>query len=202
MQGPVLRPLGRLLPLMPETPKKDEWGEKHCHGWSGDASQSPLYVTDCHILLLRDAIAPAVVIEPTDEPWRGKYATEANIEEIWKRAETRNDGAADFIGVAEFRQLGDQVAFLRDPQRRVMAVGAYLLAFGLYAVGPDALTIDAAPIEATCLPRGQSPWFDTPLALRRERKLVGLLMPMRLSPDDYPHCDLAGEPIPLSEAFG
>lgn len=196
-----LQLLGRTLPPMPEAGEIDEeCGEKFYRGFSGNISQSDRWVTDGHILLAADAIDPEIAIERDEDNYGGKYATAARIAKVWASAESRVDVAADFIGVAGYYERG-AVAFLRDTQGRVMIVNAYLLAFGVWAAHPDELTVDAAQIEATCLRRGQEPWFNTPLALRRDEKLVGLVMPMKLGADDYAHCDLRGEPINLSKVF-
>lgn len=190
----ALQPLRRKLPEIPGVPEIDEDGETIYPGFNGDCSQSPLYVTDGHILLLASAIDPTVTIARDEDRWAAKHATEAGIGDVWKPAETRNDLIADFIGVCGYpaRPWIDEreVAFLRDPLGRVMAVNAHLLAFGVRAVHPDVLTVSAAPIGR---------WFDSPLALRRDGKLVGLLMPMRLDADDFMQYDLHGEPVDLTD---
>ena len=188
----VLQPLCRELPEMPESPMVDEDGEELYRGFNGDISQSPLYVTDGHILLLASAIDPAFVITRNDDHYARKYATEEKIGVVWKPAEARDEVIADFIGATYDDDGARWIAFLRDGRGRVPVVNAYLLAFGLRAVLPDALTVDAASIK------GQ--WFDTSVALRREGKLVGLLMSMKLSVNDFPQVDFHGEAVSLFNA--
>ena len=142
-----------------------------------------------------------VAIKQDEESCARKYATAKAMDKLWKAVESREDIPAELLGVARYFEDGNQVAFVRDVQDRVMVVNAFLLAFGLWAVHPDALTMAAAPIEASCLRPGQTPWFDTPLALRRGGELVGLLTPMRLTVDEYPTWDFGGDPIPLAEVF-
>jgi hypothetical protein len=192
----ALEQLQRSLPVLPGLPWMDEDGDKRYPGFVGDISQTPLYVTDGHILLPASAIDPAFEISADDDSCLRKYATEAKIKVFWEPAESREDVAAVFIGCCNYGEHL-KVALVRDARGRVMVVSAYLLAFGVRAVRPDALSVCAADIKATCLVRGQEPWFDTPLALRRDGKLVGLLMPMRLGGDDYRSFDLHGEPVSL-----
>jgi len=187
----ALQPLRRRLPEIPAAPEIDEDGDEWRPGFAGDCSQSPLYVTDGHILLLASAITPEITIERSEERWALKHATETGIGDVWKPAEKRNDMIADFIGVCEYVDSTSEVAFLRDASGRVMVVDAHLLAFGVSAVHPDTLTVSGAPITAR--------WFDTALALRRAGKLVGLLMSMRLSTDDFQRYDMHGEPVDLTE---
>lgn len=195
----ALQALRRGLPAYPATPHIDEDGDIWRPGFAGNCSQSPLYVTDGHILLLAAAIDPAITLEQNEESWVRRHVNETEIGNVWKPAEKRSDVNADFIGVYEY---GDdyqtEVAFLRDALGRVMIVNAHLLAFGVRAVHPGALTMDRAPIEATCMAPRQVSWFNSPLALRRAGELVGLLMPMRFFPDDFQQYDMHGEPVGLS----
>ena len=189
-----LQPLRRALPAFSAASVTDEDGAQPRWGFGGNCSQSPLYVTDGRILLLAAAIDPAIAIEQDGHCWDGKRATET----LWKRANNRGDVHADLIGVCDYHPGStDEVAFLRDALGRVMVVNAHLLAFGIRAVHPDALTIDGAPIKATCMVPGQVPWFSSPLALRRAGELVGLLMPMSLSTDDFSGYDMRGEPVDI-----
>ena len=193
----VLEPLRRRLPVIPAPLEIDEDGEGWRRGFAGDISQSPLYVTDGHILLLASAVDPATAIGRNEGSYARKYATENAIGAVWKPAEEREDVAADFIGVCEH---GDsvEVAFLRDTRGRVMVVDAHLLAFGIGAVHPDALTVSGAPMEA----HGGREWFEIPLAFRSAGTLVGLLMPMKLSAFDFPQYDMHGEPVNLTTVMG
>jgi hypothetical protein len=186
-----LKPLRRTLPVFPPTSYIDEDGEEGRPGFLGDCSRSPLYVTDGHILLLAAAIDPAIVFERNDANWVKRYATEREIGRMWKRAGKRSDVKADFIGVHAY---GDpcqtELAFLRDALGRVIIFDAHMLAFGVSAVHPNALTIDATPNEKR--------WSNSPLAMRRAGELVGLLMPMSVSADEFQRYDLHGEPVELA----
>jgi len=194
----TLRPLRRALPAFSAASVTDEDGAQRRWGFKGNCSQSPLYVTDGYILLLAAAIDPAIAIEQDGHCWDGKRATRAAIGNVWKCANNRSEVNADLIGVCDYDPGSTyEVAFLRDALGRVMVVNAHLLAFGIRAVHPDALTIDGAPIEATCMVPGQVPWFSSPLALRRAGELVGLLMPMSLSTDDFSGYDMRGEPVDI-----
>lgn len=66
------------------------------------------------------------------------------------------------------------------------------------AVRPDTLTVNAADKGKAS---GGGWLFDTPLALRRHGKLVGLLMPVRLNADGFREYDLGGEPVDLADVL-
>lgn len=187
----LLRPS---LPAYPPPVLGDEEVEEFSRGFQGDIAPSTIYVTDGHICLLRSAIDPALSIKKCDEE-SPLIKSESRVDAVWKPAQQRVDVSADFLGVLPY--LDAEIAFVRDSTGRLMVLDAYLLAFGVLAVHPDALTIDAAPIEATCLRRGQVPWFHTPLALRCGGELVGLLMPMKFDVADFKDFDLTGPPAPL-----
>lgn len=190
-----LKPLRRSLPELPGPEEVDEDGDKLYRGFCGDCSQSPLYVTDGHILLLASAIDPAIAIERNEDAWAVKHATQAAIDKVWGSAETREDVAADFIGTCLYGDGVSGVAFLRDTRGRVMVVNAFKLAFGVSALHPDTLTVSAADLPL-------SGWFDAPLAFRRAGKLVGLLMPMKISAADFMGYDMHGEPVSLAAGAG
>jgi hypothetical protein len=187
----ALKPLRRNLPVYPEKPVIDEDGDAYFLGFSGNISQSELYVTDGHILLLASAIDPAVPIARNDEAYGRRYPTEKAISAVWLPAERREDIGAELIGVGDYLE-DHSIAFVRDVRGRVMLVDARLLSFGVAAVHPDALTVSSAP-----LPTAIS-LFDSPLALRRDGNLVGLLMPMRLSAADFTHYAFDGPAIDLA----
>lgn len=183
-----LKPLRRSLPELPGPEEVDEDGDKLYRGFCGDCSQSPLYVTDGHILLLASAIDPAIAIERNEDVWALKHATQAAIDKVWGAAEKREDLAADFIGTCPCCDSGH--AFLRDTRGRVMVVNAFKLAFGVSALHPDTLTVSAdLPLYG---------WFEAPLAFWRAGKLVGLLMPMKISAADFLGYDMHGEPVSLA----
>jgi len=80
-------------------------------------------------------------------------------------------------------------------------VNAHLLSFGLRAADPDALSVSVEPlVETTRWESSGVRCFDTSLALKRAGKLVGLIMPMRLSADHFEQFDLRREPINLADA--
>ena len=191
--------LRRSLPAMPEPVKFDEeCGEPYRWGFNGNISQSARWVTDGHILLAVDAIDPAVVIERDECSYARKYPTEETIREVWDPVLTRSDVAAGFLGVCVQDEASSyELAFLRDTQGRVVVVDAWLLAFCVAAVHPDALTVSEAPWASW---RDGGRVCDTPVALRRGGQLVGLLMPMRMSLDEFCQYDLEGELVSLAQA--
>jgi hypothetical protein len=197
----ALQPLRRTLPTTPAARRSDGDGEEWQPGFKGDVSQSPLYVTDDHLLLRRDEIDAAVIIEPNLDLYVGRYATEAAIGDVWRGAEARSDVPAEYIGTVEYGcSYLDEVAFIRDALGGVMVVDAHLLAFGIRAVHPNMLTVSAEPEpQANAGPSSPRLW-SYPLAFRRGGKLVGLLMPLRLGAHVFPEYDLCGEPITLAEA--
>ncbi len=188
----ALQPLRRGLPVFPPASRVDEDGETWRPGFAGNCSQSPLYVTDGHILLLAAAIDPRIALELNEESYVRKYANETEIRSIWTPVENRIDVTADFIGVYEYGDVYQtELAFLRDEKGRVMVLNAYLLAFGIHAVRPDSLTVSEAPTNGK--------WFDSPLALRSNGKVVGLIMPIRVSADEFHLHSLDGDPIKLAD---
>jgi len=196
----ALQQLRRRLPKFPAEPKIDEFGEEWLPGFKGDISSTPLYITDGHICLLASAVDPTVVIGRDKDNYAHKYTTEARIGEVWKLAEERIDVAADLIGVTDYCDSAE-IAFLRDRLGRVMVVNAHLLSFGLRAADPDALSVSVEPlVETTRWESSGVRCFDTSLALKRAGKLVGLIMPMRLSADHFEQFDLRREPINLADA--
>ncbi len=184
----VLGPLRHSLPAIPVVPRTDEEDNGWRAGFKGNCSQSSVYITDGHILLLASAINPAITIEQVKDEWLRRYVTEAAIEKVWQAAEERDDVAADFIVVCDF--CDSEVAFLRDASERVMVVNAHLLAFGVSAVHPNALTVSTKFINR---------WFNDPLAFWRDGSLVALLIPMRVSAaESFAKYDMYGKPIDLT----
>jgi hypothetical protein len=183
-----LQPLRRCLPDVPDKPVIDEDGEEFFPGFNGDVSQSPLYVTDGHLLLLKGAIDPEVVINNRNpDHWTAKHATEEAIRKVWNDAMGREEGNADFIGGCD--GPFDGIAFVCDVLGRVTVVSGHKLAFALKAVHLDKLTVSKKFFNR---------WPNDPLALWRDGNLVGLLMPIRVSAAElFAHYDLHGEPVNL-----
>lgn len=194
----AMKELLRELPELPGEPLFDEGtGETYYRGFNGNFSQTPLYVTDGHLLLLASAIDPEFKIERDDESYGRKYATEEAIQKVWNAAIERKHVHAEFIGMenccagADMHSPHMELAFVRDARGRVMVVNAYLLAFCVAAVRPDALTVSGEPAFRYA--------FDAPLALWRSGELVGLLMPMKLRAEDFAQYDMHGKPVSLAQ---
>jgi hypothetical protein len=79
------------------------------------------------------------------------------------------------------------VGVVRDEKDRIVVIDPYILSYAVAAVRADALS-SAAEVK----------FFEKPLALLREGRIVALVMPMRFSVSDLSSYDLTGPAVELN----
>ena len=181
----TLEPLRRSLPSYPPKKVVDEFGDDITPGFGGNVSQSPKFITDGHVLLLRSAVPPDHAEIKNAEDYGGKKPTEASILAVWQPAEKRGSAEASFIGCAEVESVGD-VAVIRDSGDRIVLVNPHLLQFCIHHLRPHGMRVALGP-----------KYFGQPVSFHKDAALVGLLMPMRVSAQDVASYDLTTAPIRL-----
>lgn len=185
-----LKRLRRRLPAVPTVPKVDDDGDEFWLGFEGNISGSEKFVTDGHLCLLASEINVTVRIYPClDAIGLITPPSEASILSCWNPIEMRNEKPAYYIGCALYEDYEVFRALMRDEIGRVMVVDAHILAFCIKAVHPDSFAVS----EHT----NKDGIFDQPLSLRREGKLVGIIMGVRLSGDYFKNYDLTCSAIKL-----
>lgn len=184
--------------LKPLHPLPSDLDEIRKYGFAGELSSNPEFSTDGHAMFLSAGFDKTLIVNETSYLKKPKPGS---ITKIWDEAKTRDDIPANILGSMD-REFSDldlddeddaiapiERAILRDDLDRIIYVNAFKLAFVLYTLKPDALSVAKDD--------GGLKW----IRFSRGGELVGCLMPMRGSTDltDY-HAgyDVDGEPLPLA----
>ena len=173
----------KLKPTLPKDEK--EIFEK---GFEGNIAGGKKFVTDGHSMFLAEA-APDGMLFRAAEDYGGKPVKNASIQAVWNKAEKRKHVAAHFIGCGVIRTRLDEsdvVAVVRDEQGRCAMFNPWILAFVLMCSRADSFAFSS----------GHQYCFDM-MALLREGKVVGAIMPLRYSEQDLTAYDLTGPAVEL-----
>lgn len=180
-------------------PLPDDLVEIVKHGFEGDLSSDPKYITDGHAIFLREGLDESLLVKESD--YVGRKPKPEDIEKLWVDAQAREDISAAILGTVDpiffdsyFEDEDDEIApieraILRDDADRIIYIDAFKLAFLIYALSPDALSVAKEG--------GNEKW----VRFSRGGALVGCLMPMRSTggvgePLEIGY-DIDGEALPL-----
>lgn len=170
------------------------------YGFNSDIGGDSKWITDGHAIFWRAGFD--VSLPANESTYLGKKPTPEGIAKLWDEAKTREDIPVHVLGgldrVEPHSWLdgeGEEIspiqrAILRDELDRIIYADAFKLAFTLYALKPDALSVA----------RADGPFKF--IRFMREGEIVGCLMPMRRSFASLPGnieegYDVDGEALPL-----
>lgn len=168
------------------------------YGFNSDIGGDSKWITDGHAIFWRAGFDVSMLAN--ESTYLGKKPTPEGIAKLWDEAKTREDIPVHILGSVDrefsetdFEDDEDGIAeseksILRDTFDRIIYADAFKLAFTLYALKPDALSVarDDGPSKFIRFMRGG--------------EIVGCLMPMRArtkafnSEEGY---DVDGEPLSL-----
>lgn len=181
--------LSRLKKLNPLPTDLDEIKR---YGFMSDISIGSKWITDGHAIFWRAGFDESLLINKSEHG--GWKPLPGGIASMWAEAQAREDVGVAILGsmdrlYGEFDFRDEWVppserAILRDECDRLIFVDAFKLAFMLFSLNPDAISVAKK---------------DAPLAWLRfslDGNLVGCLMPM-LGGGGIEGYDLDGEALPL-----
>ena len=168
--------------LKPTLPKDEK--EIFEKGFEGNIAAGKKFVTDAHSMFLAAASPAGMLFKKVGRPGV-KPVVDASILAVWNSTEKRKQIAAQFIGCGKVAE-DTIVAVVRDEKNRVAVFNPWILKFILVVTQADEFAF--GPTNQYC--------YD-PMAVLREGKMVGAIMPMRYFEDDLAAYDLTGPAVPL-----
>jgi hypothetical protein len=153
----------KLTPRLPSDEK--EVFEK---GFEGNIADGKKFVTDGHSMFLAAAAPAGMIFPKPDEEAERKPVKDASVQNVFDKAEKRKQVVAHFIGCGKFRE-DLVVAVIRGERGRYAAFNPYILKFALIGSQADGLAFTAG-----------AKYDKDMMALLRDGKVVGAIMPVRL----------------------